>query len=167
MEKRNLSLVLLGVAILCAAIYMLIPSSAGIHGQLYQVGMMIVFVIQLVFWIAEALALFLGPWVWAFIVAGAVLPFIDWKFEPDKKMDGGTYFVLNVAFSILAFFLWLLVPIIMTGLPPVSNFLIGPWIAGHMETNLYWWGIYAAFVQLLINWAVREVGKQVEKSNKS
>ena len=96
-------------------------------------------------------------------MAGAVLPFIDWKFEPDKKMDGGTHFVLNVAFSILAFFLWLLVPIIMTGLPPVSNFLLGPWIMSHMETNLYWWGIYAAIVQFVISWGWREADKQAEK----
>ena len=128
----------IGVAILCLMISMLIPSSAGVRGQLSSrhddrvrdpAGFG-----------SQKLVLFLGPWVWAFIVAGAVLPFIDWKFEPDKKMDGGTHFVLNMAFSILAFFLWLLVPIIMTGLPPVSNFLLGPWIMSHMETNLYWWG---------------------------
>lgn len=155
MKTKQTFLVLGVIAGICLIIFYMIPDGAGIRGQIIQVGMIMSFLLAVVAWIIEAVVLIVGPWILGAVVGTLVFPLLDEIFQPDEKMSGFTDFILNVAVSILFFFLWLLVPIIMTNLPPISNFLIGPWIYSHMESGLYWWGLYAAGAQFFIHYGVK------------
>ncbi len=155
MNAKQTGLTLAVILGLAALVSVMIPAGAGIRGQLVRVGMGMVWVIGAIVWLIEVVVLFVGPWVGSALVGLFAFPWLDEKFQPEEQMSRWTDFVLNVGVSILFFFLWLLVPIIMTALPPISTFMIGPWIKSYMESGLYWWGLYAAIVQFLFHYFVK------------
>lgn len=155
MNTKQTALTLAVILGMAAIVLVLIPAGAGIRGQLTRLVMGIVWVIGAIVWLIEAIILFVGPWAGSALVGNLVFPWLDEKFQPEEQMSGWTDFVLNVGVSVLFFFLWLLVPIVMTALPPASTVILGPWIHEHMETGLYWWGLYAAAVQFLFHYFVK------------
>lgn len=147
MSTRQSIVTGLVVVAVIAGLWFLIPPGAGIKSQLGWFGRgifwLVTWIVGIVLWFAEAIILFIGPWFLGWFFRWA-LKRLDERWTPDQDLTRLQGFLLNLGLLVVTFLLWLLVPLVVTWAPPVSVYILGPWIRSHMETGLVWWGLYGA-----------------------
>lgn len=152
MKLKQYVVLALGVAIAAVFLYTLIPSGLGIKGQLRWLFQGAIWVITwitvIAVWLLEAIVLFIGPWFLGWFGRWGI-QLADEKLTPDQDMTRFQGFLLNFGLVVVVFLLWILVAFTATWVPPISTFIVGPWIQNHVETGLVWWGVYAALAYML------------------
>lgn len=152
MNSKQFFLLALALAGLAALIYVLIPSSMGIKSQLqwlvHGAVWLIVWIIGIAAWFLEVVVLLAGPWFLGWFGRWCIKK-VDERFNPESDMAPWQGIFLNVGLVAVVFLLWILAPLVATWVPPISTYIVGPWIRSYMETGLVWWGVYGALSYML------------------
>lgn len=135
-------------------VYLLIPADMGIKNQLSQFGSWCAkYIVGGSVWLVEAIILLIGP---AIIGCFRPVKMINEDILPGTELNGWERTILHIGMIIAIFFLWLLMPVLATILPPLNNYYIGPWIKSYMESGLVWWGA-GAVVEYLFTYGLASI----------